>query len=79
MRSYKLLLGFSSFIFIFKAKNFIIKRKDKYNILLYTPFRRELNDMLVDFLFLRLIRPYKKKRGVLDYRQLFIMRPGKVR
>lgn len=79
LKMFKFWLGHSVYKYIFSIPLFILKRHEKLNLLIFTPFLKYLNDVLVHVFLLRIIRPYKKVRGMIDKRKLFFMRPGKIR
>jgi hypothetical protein len=79
LKIFKFWLGHSVYKYIFSTPLFFLRRDEKLYLLIYTPFLMHLNDFLVHVFLLRVIRPYKKVRGVIDKRQLFFMRPAKIR
>lgn len=78
-KMFKVWLGHSVYKYIFSMPLFIFKWHGKFNLLVFTPFLKHFNDFLVHIFLLRVVRPYKKVRGMIDRRTIYFMRPAKVR
>jgi hypothetical protein len=76
-RHYKITMNYSSFTFIFDSKYNVIKRRDKQYLTIFSPFLRDLKDIMAYILLFRVIRPYKRKRGAYYRKLIYIMKPGK--
>lgn len=77
-RYYKFFLGHTVYKFFFKPKYFILKTIQKFQMLIFSPFIGALNHIITHLLLFRVIKPYKIK-GVINRRQFYVLKPGKVR
>lgn len=78
-KMFKFWLGHSVYKYILPSPLLILKRQDKFNLLIFSPFLKVFNDVLTYIFLLRVIRPYKKIRGITDRRTIYLMRPAKIR
>jgi hypothetical protein len=77
LRAFKILLGYSDYLLMFESKQIIAKRIKKQDVILFSPFLRDLKDLVAHMLLFRVVRPYRKVRGVFDWRVLRLKRIGK--
>lgn len=78
-KMFKVWLGHSVYKYILPVPLFIFKWHGKFNLLVFTPFFKHFKELLTHIFLLRLVRPYKKVRGMIDRRTIYFMRPAKVR
>lgn len=78
-KMFKVWLGHSVYKYILPVPLFVFKWHGKFNLLVFTPFLKHFNDFLTHIFLLRVVRPYKKVRGMIDRRTIYFMRPAKVR
>lgn len=77
LRAFKILLGYSSYLLMFESNQILAKRIRKQEVILFSPFLRDIKDLVAHMLLFRVIRPYRKFKGVLDWRIIQAKRMGK--